>query len=85
MIAALLHFESAQHEWVPSAFAIAALAGPFLGYIAVLYGAPLLTSWPRVIRTVVLIVSSAAATYIGYTVLFLAAAKLMGRPLGYVA
>jgi len=68
-----------QLDWVPLAFFVAALLGPFVAYVAALGDAPLLSQWPGVVRTCALTLSSIVATLVGYCALYVAVDSMIGR------
>ncbi len=72
MVAAVLYFDSASRRWIPTVFAVAALLGPFFGYFAAVYDAPLFAKWSLTLKACVLTLSSFVVTIGGYWVLFFA-------------
>ena len=62
----LFYFSSSPHRWIP--FAVAGLLLPFIGYIAALDSAPLLTKWPLILKASVLTLSSLTLTIGGYII-----------------
>jgi hypothetical protein len=67
MIAAM--FLSPQYNWMTHAFIVSSLLVPFIGYFLAFYDAPAFADLSRITRPVVLTISFAIATAVGFWVL----------------
>jgi len=76
MVSALLYLDSSPHRWLLNALAVAALLVPFIGYMAVVWDAPLFGKWSRILKAGVLTLASIFATVGGYTLLFVGGLRL---------
>ena len=74
MVTCFICFDPSPHRWIPSAFAVAALLLPFIGYIAAIYDAPFFMKWPRILKAGVLTLLSVVFTIGGYVAFFIAGA-----------